>query len=129
MARGRRGHGVTLYCEAIECIRPAFRSGHCETHVKQLQRHGITSRIREHQSPEDRLIEACHAFAECSSDDEGDYEAKRKALLRAGIAWMRARGWSPPKAEAYSKRHKRTSQRMRRRSLKRHGLRRKGRAN
>lgn len=84
------------YCEIADCERPAFRGGLCALHLKRRQRGlDLSAPLAERMSPEERVIAAGNAWLE-SGDDDDEYEARRRAFLRACESWMRSRGWRPP---------------------------------
>ena len=77
-------------CEVDGCSRPSFRRGFCTTHFKRVQRHGATGGVVQELSAEERVIIAGSEFLEADQD----YDAKRRAFLRAIASWMVERGWS-----------------------------------
>lgn len=95
---------MSLFCEVDDCTRPAFRGSVCSTHMKQKQRNGVMTPIAEQLTPEERFIRATSAWLDADAEDDDKYSALRAAALRAGVAWMRARGWIPASQAKRSRR-------------------------
>lgn len=83
------------WCGGPECERPAERDGLCAGHRKQKQRGGPLRPLEERTSIEERVLEAGSDWLEAESDQ--DFATSRARFLRSAEAWMRARGWRPPK--------------------------------
>lgn len=79
------------YCDVPECDdpknpgfpRPAFRSGKCSTHMKQLQRTGKTAQIAERVPLNEQLIDIYGLYAEAdSNEDEARYKRQFLSLTK-----------------------------------------------
>lgn len=122
-----------LYCNVTDCedpenpgfARPAFRSGKCSSHMKQLQRTGRTTTIAPKVSLEDRLFTEATRMVDVDTSinaDREEAEARRNVLtiakqlgrkevaetIKRALATVRAQGvrlGRPPKKTAEEVRH------------------------
>lgn len=89
----RKGMGRVKRCEAPGCEREAHRRL-CWAHSKQKQRGHPLTPVRAAVSPLEQFIIAGNELVEAESDAE--WRRALRGMARAGEAWLRARGWSPP---------------------------------
>lgn len=82
-------------CQGPGCDRETERR-YCDGHWKQLQRGGPLLPLRLPQSPLEAFLAAGSDWLEAEGDDE--YRRAEKRVLLAGEAWLRSRGWRPPRA-------------------------------
>lgn len=79
-----------LYCDVSECEdpehpgfpRPAFRSGKCSSHMKQLQRTGRTTSIAPKLSLEERLFAEAERMVEIDTSIHADRD---EAIARRNV--------------------------------------------
>jgi hypothetical protein len=80
------------FCTAPGCEEPSRQGrSYCGLHEKRLQRcqcppsrcQCLTAPKQERLSPQERLEEAAHRYAESDSEDDAEYTRNRRDLLRA----------------------------------------------